>query len=346
MGWSGIVNQVNIIYTPMKYIKRFDESIKIITSKTLIHRTMKEIAPPSLLYNDGIENRYKINPDGSVSVEGSIKILITDHSQLPIKFKHVSGVFAITSYSDLTTLVGSPETCGSFDATGTNIKNLVGGPKFVTGDYDVKYSENLTSLEGGPERVMGSFIIRSCRQLKSLQGGPKEVGEHYSCDFTGITDLVGLPEKLEVLRCNDMDSLTSLKGFPKLVGTVEMSSIDMYSIPKDPRPMTGCDFDYLLFSESNGIVELVDLFSSNMEDDYFNLEDDGLKELCTRFRHSLDYNYIRGTEENPQIDLFRLKEALAEFDIERPELKMQTHMRNYQFIDEEGRVVDFDGNPL
>ena len=54
---------------------------------------------------------YKINPDGSIDVEGDVFISNKNLDKLPLKFNYVSGVF-VCSYNKLTSLEGSPRKLG------------------------------------------------------------------------------------------------------------------------------------------------------------------------------------------------------------------------------------------
>lgn len=92
--------------------------------------------------------------------------------------------------------------------------------------------------------------------------------------------------------------------------------------------------------------ELIDLFSGEFES-YNDLPIERKTETTQRFKESLDYNYIRGNDDNPALDLFRFKEALAEFDLDiSGKLTSEGLMRGYEFLDEWGVVVNFDGVPL
>ena len=71
------------------------------------------------------------------------------------------------------------------------------------------------------------------------------------------------------------------------------------------------------------------------------------EEIYKDFRESLDYNYVRGTAENPQINLFRLKEALEEFDLPIPTGNPIRLLEDkYTLVDDNGIPVDFDGKRL
>ena len=56
-------------------------------------------------------------------------------TKLPIKFRHVSGMFSV-SYNDLTTLEGCPEFVGiSFSCSHNKLTSLKYSPKIVEGPY-------------------------------------------------------------------------------------------------------------------------------------------------------------------------------------------------------------------
>lgn len=127
----------------------------------------------------------------------------------------------------------------------------------------------------------------------------------------------------------------------------------------DPRPLKDCEFDRLVVSPCTPFYELIDCFNTNANTYNF-LNGEKYKEVCRNFKYSLDYNYIRGTRENPQINLFRFKEALAEFGITRISTQIvdfNTGRRwgsnrevdrliYYTFVDDSGRPVDFNDQPI
>ena len=219
----------------------------------------------------------------------------------------------------------------------------------VTGNFDIGSLENLTTLKGCPHTV-GFFGCNGLKKITSLEGGPNIVFGDFDAGSTGIVSLIGGPSRVNgryyVANC----PLTSLEGAPKIC--------DEFIVRKesgsggnvwDPRPLKGCDIKYI-FALGHPFNELMQLFK--WKEFRANIPLDG--ELHTkRFLESLDYNYLKGESWSAKIDLFRLKEALAEFEIEEPypislrkEIYGKKKLHHYIFVDENGDYVDFDGNPI
>ncbi len=106
--------------------------------------TNQEIKDICTKYN--IE-KYIINPDGSIDVNGGVYLSNNGLTELPLNFNRVSGDF-YCSNNQLTTLKGSP---------------------IYIGGYFWCYSNELTTLEGSPEHVGRDFYC-SFNQLTSLKG--------------------------------------------------------------------------------------------------------------------------------------------------------------------------------
>ena len=69
---------------------------------------------------------YTINSDGSIDVDGNVKLTYEGFGRIPIKFNKVNGYFEC-SYNKLTDLENFPnEISGSVYLTGNNLKNLKG----------------------------------------------------------------------------------------------------------------------------------------------------------------------------------------------------------------------------
>ncbi len=107
----------------------------------------------------GIE-KYTINPDGSIDVNGDVNLTYTYKrlTELPLKFNRVSGSFFCT-FNKLTSLDGSPE--------------HVGGNFWC-------YENQLTTLKGSPSYVGGDFLCYD-NELTSLKGSPIVIGQHFNC---------------------------------------------------------------------------------------------------------------------------------------------------------------------
>lgn len=313
----------------MKYIKSFKESSSF--SESEIDRVCKEFY---------IEN-YQINPDGTVDVEGSVYFEGLDAEELPLKFGKVTGDFSIIE-ALLTTLEGCPyEVGGSFEIQWCHeITSLEHAPKRVGGEYYASDSP-ITSLEGTPEVIHGNFDC-SETSITSLEGGPRIVYEGYYANHTRISNLEGGPEEVDKLAVEGTN-LTSLEGLPEKIRRIIITTTD-HKI-WDPRPLKDSGLEEFVTTPNEPIYELIGLFNR------FGTIDGLLpskSEILRNFIESLDYNYIRGTDENPQIDLFRLKEALSEFDINPLKILFYDNycLRHYQFIDEEGQIVNFMGGRI
>jgi hypothetical protein len=111
-----------------------------------------------LLKKYKIEN-YVINVDGSVDVDGDVKLYNKKLTKLPFKFSKVRGSF-YCSGNQLVNLEGSPQIVeGNFNCDCNQLVNLVGAPQKVGIDFNCSGNEQLTSLEGVPEFLGGEFPL-------------------------------------------------------------------------------------------------------------------------------------------------------------------------------------------
>ncbi len=137
-----------------------------------------------------IEN-YTINPDGSIDVDGIVKLLYMGLEKLPLKFNRVSGDF-ICSRNRLTSLVGSPKYVGGFfDCANNQLDNLEGSPKEVGQGFYCQYNK-LTSLKGCSEFIGGGFYCQT-NNLSTLEGIPLKLGSTLNCHSNNIITLNGFP---------------------------------------------------------------------------------------------------------------------------------------------------------
>lgn len=348
----------------MKYLKKFNESITYPTDPSEIESILTKIAPVGFGWNIALKDRITIQSDGTVDVEGDIKIYYSSGGMIPIKFGVVTGEFCISEYfTNLKSLVGSPHTCGSFTLQERKLTSLEGGPKYVSENYSIYGCKNITSLEGGPETVQNLCIAYS--GVTSLEGSPRTISGELDCRGCPIEDLRGAPESIYgFFDLTDMPKLISLEGFPNYVEylSFQLSWSGRGGDPSrlfwDPTPLKGKQILSILFfhtkdnSESYpGLHELMELFNPyDLECEM--LDEEQLKEVTKNFLDSLDYNYVKGDFREPLIDLFRLKEALAEFDITLPvwfdrsdtrspkrKLIRNRQLRNYTFVDEDGKFT-------
>lgn len=105
----------------------------------------------------GIEN-YIINEDGSIDVNGDVKITDAKLEEIPIRFNRVEGNYILNT-AKLRSLKNSPlYVSGFFRAEFTYIKTLEFSPKYIGTDFDVSYN-NISSLKFSPEYIGGCFAI-------------------------------------------------------------------------------------------------------------------------------------------------------------------------------------------
>lgn len=331
----------------MRYLKSFNESLQFPTDRLEIIKNLHQIAPASWEHNQNLVNRIQIHPDGTVDITGGDIVIDVKgfQTRFPIKFGYVEGRFTIWEFSELTTLEGCPHTCESFSATGCKkITSLEGCPQNVIEDYRLGRTK-ITSLEGLPKHFTGYLDLEET-PITSLEGCPKHL-EKLDISGTNLLDFRGGPETVETELRASNNILTSLEGLPKSIGTLVLRR-DMGRMHSnwvlDPSGLKDCKIGNLQISNQL-FEEIIDLF--NDTDYKFNsLKDRILRSRVVKnFIESLDYNYIRGPVDQPYINLFRLKEALSEFGMENP-LGYKKTLDYYKFRDEQGKVVDFDGNPL
>lgn len=322
----------------MKYIKSFNEA----KSKT---PNVKKIE--KFLNRLGI-TEYTINPDGTVDLGNDIDLestsddFISFFKKLPIKFGHIEGDFTFEKGYELTTMEGFPKSCENFyfKSFSPKIKNLKGGPTHVSGHYTVSSYGEITSLEGGPNYVGGSFDL-SENPVTSLKGCPNQIEGDFSGDGFRITSLEGCTQNIGGDLMLTQTLLTSLIGFPRTVTIVSISTQE--GGLWDPTGIRDSECE-MLYCEGEPLAELIDLFNPIRDKyRYESLNYDQSIPIFRNFKDSLDYNYLRQGTPRPQIDLFRLKEALEEFDIKHTK---PFRLVNYDFVNEKGEVVDFAGDPI
>ena len=102
----------------------------------------------------GIEN-YTVNDDGSIDVNGNVKISFHKFTELPLTFNKVNGNFIC--YNNLLT-------------------TLKGCPRWVESDFNCDYN-NLTSLELAPDYVGSWFSCEHNNLIDNLCD--TEIGSNY-----------------------------------------------------------------------------------------------------------------------------------------------------------------------
>ncbi len=145
-----------------------------------IHRTCKEY------YIEG----YDINPDGSISVDGDVRLSGRSLKRIPLVFKEVSG---------------------SFDCYDNQLTSLKDCPERVGGGFYCYYNK-LSSLEGCPEKVGGSLNC-GYNQLTSLEGCPEKVGDNFYCYNNQLTSLKDCPDARNIYCFNNQ--ITSFEEIPE-----------------------------------------------------------------------------------------------------------------------------------
>ena len=145
---------VIIIMTPYEFLIY---TVKLFyTMKNLISKEEKDrIDSTCIQYK--IPN-YTINADGSIDINGDVKVWSIGMTSLPLRFGKVSGNFNVR-LNDLTTLIGSPHIVGGdFNCENNNLSSLDGCPEYVGGEFWA-CGNNLTSTYTGDNdiEVVGDF---------------------------------------------------------------------------------------------------------------------------------------------------------------------------------------------
>ena len=340
----------------MRYLKRFNESTTFITDNNQI----QEIC-------NGLSLRgYQIRNDGTVDIVGEQetnldftfinaqreyegKTLICQ-GRLPFKFGSVQGGFSyggrFSKDKKLTTLEGSPDSCGYYFISHMDITNLEGSPDFIDTGFYISHCDKLTSLKGSPTHVGGDYLLNNC-PITSLEGCPKIINDSFGCIHTNIKDFRGGPDKVEGNLSASGSPLTSLEGLPKQMGSLHINSQHIW----DPTPLRDIIIMDSFACPQTHLTDLLqfffDLHDMPEQDDVYYTGLDAYE----RFIESLDYNWIKGDVNNPKIDLFRLMEALNEFDVNVMDF-LENHdewidsIGPYTYIDSRGDRVNIFGEKL
>jgi hypothetical protein len=140
----------------------------------------------------GIKN-YTINKDGSVDVNGDVDIRRKGLTEIPLKFRNVSGNFFCND-NQLTSLEGAPQSVNNFDCSYNKLNTLEGSPQSVNGDFSC-FSNKLTSLEGSPKSIGNNFRC-TINKLTSLEGCPQSIGNNFDISNNQLISLKGWPQKI------------------------------------------------------------------------------------------------------------------------------------------------------
>jgi hypothetical protein len=146
----------------------------------------------------------KVRPSGIVDVAGTVTLksdVQLPNNRLPIQFGDVAGSFEFNSYKNLATLEGSPHFVGkTFDCSVTYVGSLVHAPQKVGGEVDVRFC-NLKNFVGGPQQVHGNYWGRR-NQITSLEGIPDLIPGELDFELTpGLPILRSLvAEKVDAMQ--------------------------------------------------------------------------------------------------------------------------------------------------
>jgi hypothetical protein len=101
---------------------------------------------------------YRIRPDGSIDVDGDVRLEDKGLTELPLRFNYVMY---------------------NFVCEGNKLTSLIGCPKEVGYGFFCNYNE-LTSLEGCPSKVGGDFLCFG-NKLTTLNDLPTKIGNRFDC---------------------------------------------------------------------------------------------------------------------------------------------------------------------
>jgi hypothetical protein len=171
--------------------------------------------------DDCVRGTWWVNPKtGLVDVDGKFECKGQELTDLKgVRFGKVKWTFDCSD-NFITSLVGAPQTVGSFFFCNDNsLTSLVGAPQKVGASFDCS-NNSLTSLEGLPNGfVLGGSFYCSENSLTSLAGLPDgfSADGNFNCSDNSLTSLKGAPQNVNgTFNCSD-NQLTSLKGGPQSV---------------------------------------------------------------------------------------------------------------------------------
>lgn len=181
-------------------------------------------------------DKYIINDDLSIDVDGSVHICAQNIEALPLVFNKVSRNFDC-SRNKLTTLYGAPrEVGGSFYCSNNDLKTLEHSPVIVRNDYYCRDCK-LTSLKGAPVDIGGSFFCFGNR-LTSLLYAPKNIWGDFNCSENYLTTLEHLPEfgGRVILYSNNFNQDALFSDFYKIVKNPMYYSYETFECIKGLLP--------------------------------------------------------------------------------------------------------------
>ena len=150
---------------------------------------------------------YTINDDGSVDVDGDVRLGSLKLTEIPLKFGSVSGNFYCHS---------------------NKLTSLEGCPKYIGGNFYCEYNK-LTSLEGGPKIVEMSYDCLN-NQLITLKGCPEKVGSEFHAGSNKLTEIDFCPKECRTASFSNNYPLVSIKKLPEKCIRVDFSWTNLLSL--------------------------------------------------------------------------------------------------------------------
>lgn len=116
------------------------------------------------------DNRFTINADNSIDVDGYVDLHGLNLEEIPFKFGTIR--------------------C-DFNCCNNNLKNLINAPKKVGMNF-ICFNNQLTTLKGAPKEVLGNFDCTS-NKLINLQYSPNYIGKNFECHHNQLRNLEYFP---------------------------------------------------------------------------------------------------------------------------------------------------------
>ena len=110
-------------------------------------------------------DKWKLNSNGEVDVDGSVSMSSMNLTEIPVKFGRVDG---------------------EFHCYVNNLTSLEGCSTSIGGNFYCHYNQ-LTSLEGCSTSIGGNFYCHN-NHLTSLEGYPTSVGGDFYCHDNHLTN--------------------------------------------------------------------------------------------------------------------------------------------------------------
>lgn len=174
--------------------------------------------------------RFKIHPDGTVDVTGSLMIRSENFTKLPITFGKITGDFTVVNCNKLISLENFPHSVKNFFVSFCdNITSLEGFPTEVRGITELAQLGGITSFKGLSETLFSDKLrFSSCKNIgPDFQGLPTGLVHFEMSNCSSIKSLKGLPEKMVKLQLFFLPELLSLEFIPK-----ECKHLTIVTVPK------------------------------------------------------------------------------------------------------------------